>query len=350
MPDSSSWGLIGHDWAVQLLREHVAGERVRHAYLFTGSRGIGRRTLALRLAQALNCQQPTAPGEPCLACRACTHLEAMQHPDLQVVQAEREGGTLKIEQIRELQRGLSLHPYEAKQRIALILRFEEARDAAANALLKTLEEPPALVTLLLTAESAERVKPTIVSRCEVIRLRPAPLDMVANALESTWSIEPERARLLAHISGGRTGFALRLAQDAALLEERQGWLEDLAQLLPANRVERFSYIESFLKDAGKKDLAKSADQGKPPEQKEVFYNMLVVWLSLWRDVLLNASGASAPPANLDQAELIERLAGRLSLSQAHAMICAIEKALTLLDQNVNTRLVGEALLLDLPRV
>ena len=241
MENAPHWGLIGHEWAVQLLREHVASGQVRPAYLFTGPRGVGRRTLALRLAQAINCEQPSAPGEPCRACRACTHLEAMQHPDLHIVQAEREGGFLKVDQIRELQRGLSLHPYEAKKRIALLLRFEEARrDEAANILLKTLEEPPALVTLLLTAESPERLLPTIVSRCEVLRLRPAPLPAVAGALESQWGLEPERARLLAHISAGRPGYALRLSQDAALLEQRSTQLARtrlgrLALCLPAHQ-------------------------------------------------------------------------------------------------------------------
>lgn len=336
---ASSWGLIGHEWAAQLLREHIAGGRIRHAYLFTGPRGVGRRTLALRLAQTINCQQPPAPGEPCRACRACTHIEAMQHPDLHVVQAEREGGFLKVDQIRELQRGLSLHPYEARQRIALLLRFEEARrDEAANILLKTLEEPPAQVTLMLTAESPERLLPTIVSRCEVLRLRPVSLETLTQALEQNRGLDAERARLLAHISGGRPGYALRLLQDDTLLEQRQAWLEDLFRLIPASRVDRFGYVE-YLKDVVQK-----------PDLKVKFYNALTVWLSVWRDVLLCASESAAPLVNLDQAEWIERLAMRLTLAQAHGAACAIERALTRLDQNVNTRLVAEALLLDLPRV
>jgi len=340
MNSDTPWGLIGHEWAVQLLREHIAKGRLRHAYLFTGPRGVGRRSLALRLAQAINCQQPPAPGEACLTCRACTHIEAMQHPDLHVVQAEREGGFLKVEQIRELQRGLSLHPYEARQRIALLLRFEEARrNEAANILLKTLEEPPALVTMMLTAESPERLLPTIVSRCEVLRLRPAPLESLALALERDWELEPERAHLLAHISGGRPGYALRLSQDATLLEQRQTWLEDLAGLLASGRVERFRYVEARLKDPA-----------KHPEQKEMFYQTLVVWLSLWRDVLLRASGSRASLVNIDRSDWIDRLVQRLSLAQAHQAACAVEKALNRLDQNVNTRLAGEALLLDFPRI
>src|SRR4030065_2089299 len=136
------WGMIGHEWAVKLLAEHVALGHDRHAYLFTGPSGVGRRTLALRFAQGLNCQHPPVPGQPCRTCSACKRIEQMHHPDLMVVEAEREGETLKIDQIRELQHTLSLAPYEARYRLALLLRFEEAHPSAANAMLKTLEDPP----------------------------------------------------------------------------------------------------------------------------------------------------------------------------------------------------------------
>ena len=118
-----NWNLLGHEWAVDLLHEHIAQEKVRHAYLLTGPRGVGRRTLALKMAQALNCTQSPAPGEPCYACRNCVRIEQMQHPDLAIVQAEQEGGVLKVDQVRELQRSLALHPYEARYRVALLLRF-----------------------------------------------------------------------------------------------------------------------------------------------------------------------------------------------------------------------------------
>ena len=106
----------------------------------------------------------------------------MQHIDLSVVQAEREGGILKVEQVRELQQTLSLMPYEAAYRVALLLRFQEANANAQNALLKTLEEAPARVVLLLTADSPESLLPTIASRCEVLRLRPLAVERLESEL------------------------------------------------------------------------------------------------------------------------------------------------------------------------
>lgn len=326
-----NWDILGHEWAVSLLQRHITGDTLRQAYLFTGPRGVGRRTLALKLAQAVNCLQPPAPGEFCSACRACKQIALMQHPDLSVTQAESEGGTLKVDQVRELQRSLSLAPYEARSRVALILRFEEAHPSAANALLKTLEEPPPKVILLLTAQNAESLLPTIVSRCEVIRLRPLPLDVAAEGLQTRWNASPEEARLLAHLSGGRPGFAVHLLQSPDQMERRKAGLDDLLRLLRASRVERFAYADPASKD------------------KDSLRSTLLHWLSFWRDALLQTSGAASPLANLDYAQPIAELASRSTLPAARRAVAALERTLDLLDKNVNTRLALEVLLLNLPR-
>jgi DNA polymerase-3 subunit delta' len=327
-----NWDLLGQDWAVELLGEHVAKGKLRHAYLFTGPQGVGRRTLALRLAQAINCPQPPAPGEPCRACRTCTQIERMQHPDLSIVQADTQGGTLKVEQVRELQRSLALTPYSARYRVAILLRFEEAHPSAANALLKTLEEPPPQVVLIVTAESAEALLPTIVSRCEVLRLRPSTVEEVRQRLQTRWGLLPEQASLLAHISGGRVGYALHLNEAPERLEQRRSWLDDHRRMLAASRVERFAYADGIAKD------------------KELLRQALNTWVSFWRDVLLCSAGASAPLTNPDCEAEIRTLAERIGLQDALRMVSAIEHTLDLLDHNVNTRLATEVLMLDLPRM
>jgi len=325
-----NWDILGHEWAVSLLKEHVAQSGLRHAYLFTGPQGVGRRTLALRMAQALNCLQPPEPGEPCGNCRICKQIARMEHPDLAVEQAEQVGGILKVDQIRDLQRSLSLAPYDARYRVALLLRFEEANPNAANALLKTLEEPPPQVILMLTADSPESLLPTIVSRCEVVRLRPLPLELVRQGLQNRWGLPVEEADLLAHISGGRPGYALRLHAEPESMAQRITWLDDHQQMLSANRVQRFTYAEALAKD------------------KDALRNALLVWISLWRDVLLCAAGSTSPFANLDRAEEIGFIADHFGLDAAHQTIARLEHTLDLLERNVNTRLAAEVMLLDLP--
>jgi DNA polymerase-3 subunit delta' len=334
---TDNWNLLGHEWAVDMLRQHVAHGQTRHAYLFAGAPGLGRRTLALRLAQALNCEKPIKAGEPCFVCRTCKQIEAMQHPDLSVIQAldadnlPKEGGTLKVDQIREIQRTLNLKPYQSQYRVVIFLRFQEANDNASNALLKTLEEAPAHAILLLTADNPEQLLPTINSRCEILRLRPLPIEAIlADLMER--GMDEDRARLLAHISGGRPGFARRMMDDATVLEKREERLNDLQTLLPAPRVEKFKYADKLSKD------------------KDVMRQTILVWLSYWRDVLLRVAGAATPLINIDRNMEIEFLAGRLDLSTARKVVSELESALEKMDRNVNSKLLLEVLLLDLPKV
>lgn len=329
---TDNWNLLGHEWAVDMLRHHLKHDGLRHAYLFAGAPGLGRRTLALRLAQALNCERLPAPGEPCLVCRTCKQIEAMQHPDLAVVQAESEGGILKVDQVREVQHALSLKPYQSKFRVALFLRFQEANDNAANALLKTLEEAPPHAVLILTADSPEQLLPTIVSRCEILRLRPLPIEAIEAELLAR-GVEAERARLLAHISGGRPGYARRRMEDTSLLEKREERLNDLQTLLPAPRVEKFAYVaEKLTKD------------------KDTMRQTILIWLSYWRDVMLRVAGAGTPLVNVDRNMEIEFLAGRLDLSTARRVVQDLEDGLEKLERNVNPRLLAEVLLLDWPKL
>ena len=334
---ADNWNMLGHEWAVDMLHQQVAHGEARHAYLFCGPPGLGRRTLALRLAQALNCTKTIAPGIPCGVCRDCKQIEEMRHPDMNVIQAvdedgvSKENGTLKVDQVRAVQHSLSLRPYQAKYRVALFLRFQEANDNAANALLKTLEEAPAHAILLLTADTPEQLLPTIISRCEVLRLRALPISAIESDLLDR-GVDEERARLLAHISGGRPGYARRLVDDMTLLEKREERLNDLQTLLPAPRVEKFSYAEKLAKD------------------KEVMRQTIVIWLSYWRDVMLRVAGAESPLINVDRNMEIEFLAGRLDLSTARRVVSDLESALEKMDKNVNSRLLAEVLLLDWPKV
>ena len=328
---TDNWGLLGHEWAVDMLRQHVANEATRHAYLFAGPPGLGRRTLALRFAQALNCTQPVAPGVPCGQCRDCKQIEAMQYPDLTMVQAEAEGGTLRVDQIRQARGTLVLKPYQSKYRVAIFLRFQEANDSASNALLKTLEEAPSYAVLILTADNPEQLLPTIVSRCEVLRLRPVSIEAVQSFLKDQ-NADEDSARLIAHVSGGRPGYALRLWQDPSALAFRDEKLNDLQALLPATRVVKFAYAEKLAKD------------------KEAMRNVLLLWLSFWRDVLLRSGEASVPLTNIDRAREIDSLAGHVPLSEAWRVVTGLEKAISRLEANVNARLLAEVLLLDWPKV
>lgn len=340
-----NWNLIGHEWAVQILKEHIQRGIIRHAYLITGPSGVGKRTLAIRLAQALQCPKQITPAEPwdinvpCLTCVTCTRIERLQHPDLVITAAEQIGGILKVDQIRELQYFLNLSPYEANYRIAMLLRFEEANDSAANALLKTLEEPAPKVMLVLTATNEDLLLPTIVSRCEVLNLKPVPLDVISQGLHQQANIPIEQAKLFAHISAGRPGYALRLLREPALLEQRRVWLDRLMNLLTEDRVARFLYAEEISKFFYDDEILKN---------RETLQAQLRTWLTFWRDVMLRSSGSTVPVTNLDMLEQIDTLANHINLPACQRIVNSLLKTLVYLERNVNTQLTNEVLFLDMP--
>lgn len=328
------WQIFGHDWAVTLLKSHAAGGNLRHAYLFVGPEGVGRRTLALNFAKALNCTQSPAPGEFCGVCRDCRQIQSMQYPDLSLVLPAEGHKDILIDQVRDLQHTLSLAPYAASYRIALLPDFQRVTEQAENALLKTLEEPPVKVVLLLTVSALERLLPTIISRCEVIRLRPASLEATQAYLERTRGLEGEKARLIAHLSSGRVGMAIRMAVDPAILSRRGEIMATFLGLLSANRVRRFKLAE---------------DISRPYElARQNMGEVLPVWLSFWRDVFVRASGADLPLVNVDLSHQVDQVASLLNDKTARALVIAHENALQQVDLNANVRLLVETLTLRWP--
>ncbi|MCJ7717808.1 MAG: hypothetical protein MUO54_14985, partial [Anaerolineales bacterium] len=268
-----TWNIIGHEWAVQLLRGHIKNNSLRHAYLFTGPHGIGKKNLAVRFIQAINCPNGIKDANPCLACSTCKRLGRMEHPDLFPVTLEEDNSKIKVDQIRELIRSLSLSPYEAKRRFGLLIDFETANASAQNSLLKTLEEPPGSVVLVLTAVSSDSLLETITSRCEEIKLNTVPISDTIQGLENLHHIQSDQADFLAHISGGRPEIALQYHLDPESLERRNNLLDDHLQMIQSNSVERFFYANLKTKDP------------------QLIEEILDTWISLWHDIL-HQSGKS----------------------------------------------------------
>jgi DNA polymerase-3 subunit delta' len=300
---------------------------MRHAYLFTGPARIGKTTLARAFAMALNC---TSAQPPCGQCRACKLIAKDGFLDVTVVEAGEEGGSLKIEQVRDLQQTLALRPYEGRYRVAILRRFHEANPAAANALLKTLEEPSPDVVLILTANSVDDLLPTIVSRCQPIHLRPLPIDTVRDTLVQFWGASPEQAQILAQLSGGRMGWAIRAFENPAEQEQRDQALTVLESALLGNRRERFALVDQM------------------SLEKSTLLGMLDFWQGYWRDVLLIASGSQAPITNYDRANSVRDLADIIGIDGAHQALTATRRTRDAMRKNANTRLVMEVLLLDYP--
>jgi DNA polymerase-3 subunit delta' len=328
---SNDWGIVGHEWATRLLQQALERDDVSHAYLFTGPPNVGKGTVASTLAQALLCEADT--GQPCGTCRACHLLKSGNHPDFHHVEPETAAGRMAIDQVRELSRHLSLTPSMGHHRVVILSDFHRATPSAANALLKTLEEPPSYVVLMLLAPDTDSLLPTIVSRCQVVPFQPLPAVTVERALVGRWGVDAEQARLLAHLSGGRLGWAVTAATDPDVLEVRARRLEELDHLVRASLVERFRYAGALAHD---------------PEAAQ---QTLDLWTGWWRDVMILAAGADGPLTNLDLVDRIHRLASSLPTGQAAAVVRATRRAADLIRRNANLRLTLEVLIaFDLPRL
>lgn len=323
------WPVYGHEWAVEQLRRAILNERVRHAYLFTGTESIGKGALARAFAQALNCTAEPATARPCGECRACRLIAADHHPDLLYGELDPGSGALRIEEVRSIMARTALKPYEARYRVAILRDFDRARPQAQDALLKTLEEPPPHALFVLLAPATEALLPTIISRSQVLALRPPSAETITAALRAHGA-DDERAALLAALSNGRIGWALRALADEQILAQRGGALDLLEQALAMNRGERFSLAE---------DLAK---------EKTALAALLELWQTYWRDLLRLCAGAPEPPANRDRAEALAALALRVTVEEAVVALQATRDLMSKLSSNMNLRLALEVMFLAYP--
>ena len=331
------WEIIGHDWAIEQLQKAIIHGRIGHAYLLTGPSQVGRRTLAKALAAALNCSAEDPAARPCGGCRSCRLTAAGRHPDLREIEPEvtgRGNPIIRIDQIRELQRDLNLAAVEGRYKIAILRNFEATNLSAANAFLKTLEEPPSQVILILTATDADALLQTIRSRCRTLNLRPVNPATIELVLKKRFDLKDGEATRLAYLANGRIGWALQAAKDGTLVDTHTANLALLYEALSGARVGRFELADR---------LARKPD---------ALSDLLMAWISWWRDSLWLALQHGEGGGVINRAE-IDRLrvsASSIPVKKLLSGLRSTERALWQLERNANIRLVLENLLLRYPMI
>lgn len=327
--DLSFAHIIGHAKPKALLREAVAKNKLGHAYLFRGPDGVGKKRAALALAAYINCKSPV-DNDACGRCPSCRKYLSGSHPDLILI--EPDGTAIKIGQVRELKHQLTFPPLEAKVRVVILEDIHTMRREAANSLLKTLEEPAPDNLLILTADLAGEILPTILSRCQIIPFGPLAPNEMAMMLMQEDDMNESAALTLAAVSEGSLGRANFLLQEN-LLALQQEVVEVLllgsnnqAEAIP--RIFRLSEKTAALKENVREFLA-----------------LLRLW---YRDLILIATGASQTSvAFSDQIASRPEVTQNWSLSCLYEKINRIEKAERQLLRNCNRTLVLETLFFDL---
>ena len=330
------WLLAGNSRAINILQRSLESGRAQQAYLFAGPEYTGRAAAASLLAQALNC---TVDDRPCGECGQCRRIAAGIHSDVQIVTVETsENGPahrdISVEQLREVERSISLAPYEGRKRVIIIDPAELMNTSAQNAFLKSLEEPPPHVVFILITGDATRLLETVRSRCAVVPFSLVPAGEIEAALLGR-GVEPDRAPLIARLAAGRPGWALAAADDTRFLESRQESLNQAHRLPAMELADRFDLAQN-LTDAFRKNRQKALSS-------------LDEWTLWWRDVMVMQSGSLDSVVNSDAMADLKWDADAYSLQDVKGFVESLVEASHHLAINVQARIALEAVMLGVPR-
>jgi DNA polymerase-3 subunit delta' len=330
-------GVIGQRAMLERLGARASRGDVAHAYGLFGPRSIGKKTIAIRLAQTLNCLDPKRPSGGCGTCLNCAKIERGGHPDVLLVARDAATKTkIPIEQIRDMQRDLSLRPLEGRSRVVIIDDAADLSDDAAVALLKTLEEPPTHAVLLLITLSPESLLETIRSRLQPLVLRSVATSEIAAALRDRGV---KGADAVAAAAAGHPGMALRLASDeGGERTTRRAMEKEFFELVGSRLTERFSWAVG---------LSDESDPRKRADAIEVRFDH---WIELLRDAAVTARGLEGVPLRPDRAAETGRMAAKTDARDLVDAGLLMQKLRRDLFWNANARAMLEILALRLPYV
>ncbi len=346
-----SWhGVLGHDEVVEQFRRAVGRGRLATSFLFVGPSGIGKYTFAMRLAQALLCQQSDPRAlDACGVCESCVQMDAGTHPDLAAVSRPPEKSFVPLELLigdkdHRMREGLchqiGLKPFMGGRKIAVIDDADYLNVEGANCLLKTLEEPPPRSVLILIGTSAARQLPTIRSRCQIIRFQPLAEDVLAQLLVEQGVVsDVETARELAAQSEGRLDLATEMAQPE-IQPFRENLLRGLAEPSP-NSLRLSAAVLSFVEEAGR----------EPALRRRRLAQVIRLAIEFYRQVVRAAGGATTPHERL-LTELLDRSLATWAAVDSVAANCLDRSldALSQIDRNVHQTALIECWLDDLARI
>ena len=361
--------IFGQPRAREFFRASIASGRVSHAYLFTGPAGSNKTTAAYAFAQAILCKD-----HGCRTCDDCRRIERRKHPDVHFYAPEGAQGYL-VEQIREIVSSVSLAPIRARGKVYILDRVDLLGVSAANAFLKTLEEPVEGVTFILLGRTREAVLPTIVSRCQVVPFRLIPAREAAGILSQKTGVTPQQARIAIEACNGSITRAMSFAKSAERSEFRARIMEVLANLALSDERDVLEYAAELIERAKapldnvrtqqSEELAESADFLTKTALKQIelrhkralsmatreSLNQTTSIIRSWlRDVLMISSGTPELIVNIDQREVLQRAAQNVTPAGIMSALREAYKTDETLSYNVSPETCLDVLLFSIREV
>ena len=350
------------------LTSAVTSGRTSHAYLFVGAPGSGKLDAAWALAQALLCERDQAGG--CGACDGCARVARHTHPDVHYFAPESATGYL-IGQVRDMLEDVALAPIRARRKVYIVDRAEQLRANTANALLKTLEEPPANVTFILLGTSTDVMLPTIVSRCQCVPFRMLSSRESAEAVAHATGVDLARCRMAVSVAGSPSR-AIEFLKSADRQEARRAMLRAVDALARADEADillgardlmgtikapladvkstQQAVLEQnadYLSRGALKQLEDRNKRELSARERSGIMEALASVRSLLRDVLMSLEGASDAIVNEDARDIVERLARATSTPGVVAALDAVERTERRIARNVTPQLAIEVMLFDI---
>ncbi len=316
----------GQDKAVEILKDEIKKGRISHAYLFSGQSGLGKKKLALEFAKAVFCSKKEL--DSCDSCISCRKVDHSNHPDLKIIARAEDKSAISIDQIRELKKEIAYKPYESERKIYIIEDADLMTKEAANSLLKTLEEPPEFATIILLAEDAGKLLPTIVSRCQEVKLTDVSAELIEDILLKK-GLSHNKAEILSYLAEGSQGRAVKFAENESFFQERKNIYNFIAN------IEEKTTVEIFL----------AADQfNKLINNDFPFFYLLSNW---YRDIIMIKQNYEQGVKNIDYLDLLKKSTDKYTEKNIIDRLEYIELAKKYIESNVRKDLTLEVLFFKL---
>ena len=320
--------ILGNDMVKQHVKKAIENHKISHAYILTGEAGMGRKSIANAFAMTLLCEK--GGNEPCMVCHSCKQVLGGNHPDLIYV-THSKPGSIGVDDIREqINDTIMIRPYSSYYKIYIVDEAEKMTVQAQNALLKTIEEPPAYAIIILMTTNEETFLPTILSRCIKLKLKPLKDQTISSYLTESMGISENQADVFAAFARGNLGKAIHLASS-----------EEFKLL--------YREVLTLLKNVKEMDIAMLLDYIKKMQEENLILDECLDFMQLWyRDILMYKVTKDMNCLIFkEEYTAVSRLCQNSSYEGLEAVLNAIDKAKARLAANVNTELALELMLLTM---